>query len=170
MLVFTERYPLRKRPDRSRAKTAIQLFVLIVAFSIFSAVFFLDHRSPVDQEQEEQRVVRNLAAANVAGTPGPLRTSTTDYQDKESPTPADTNGSNAAKPSDHVYDVLIIGSGWSGVGAATALTDAGIANVEILEARDYVGGRSRTVSLLGRSGRRDGQRVGLRREDRRRDH
>ena len=45
----------------------------------------------------------------------------------------------------HVYDVLIIGSGWSGLGAADTLRKAGMENFEILEARDSIGGRSRTI-------------------------
>ena len=105
MPVFTGRQTLRRRPGRSRAKTVIQLFVLIVALSILAAPFFFLDR----------------------------------------PTNRTTVHQESTTSSDHVYDVLIIGSGWAGVGAATALTDAGMDNFEILEARDYVGGRSRTV-------------------------
>lgn len=45
----------------------------------------------------------------------------------------------------HVYEVLIVGSGWSGLGAGDTLRKAGMQNFEILEARAAVGGRSRTI-------------------------
>lgn len=44
-----------------------------------------------------------------------------------------------------VLDCLIVGSGWAGLGAGIDLRTLGIRNFEILDARDYVGGRSRTV-------------------------
>jgi hypothetical protein len=43
-----------------------------------------------------------------------------------------------------IYDVLIIGSGWSGLGAGDALRQKGMDNFEILEAKGVVGGRSHT--------------------------
>ena len=46
-----------------------------------------------------------------------------------------------------VLDVLIIGAGWAGLGAGRYLHDKGIRNFKILEARNYVGGRSRTVAF-----------------------
>jgi hypothetical protein len=49
----------------------------------------------------------------------------------------------------HVYDVLIVGSGWSGLGAAEHLHEAGMHNFQVLEARNVVGGRSRTVYPFG---------------------
>jgi len=42
------------------------------------------------------------------------------------------------------YDVIIIGAGWSGVAAAVSLKSKGMSNYKILEARDRIGGRSRT--------------------------
>jgi len=42
-------------------------------------------------------------------------------------------------------DVLIVGGGWSGVSALEFLAKRGV-NVVLLEARDYLGGRSRTVN------------------------
>ena len=45
-------------------------------------------------------------------------------------------------------DVLIVGAGWAGLGAARhLLLDHKIHNVAILEGRQYVGGRSRTLTL-----------------------
>ena len=44
-----------------------------------------------------------------------------------------------------ILDVLIVGGGWAGISAADSLYQNGIQNFEIFEARDYVGGRSRTV-------------------------
>ncbi|CAB9513870.1 specific histone demethylase 1 homolog [Seminavis robusta] len=52
---------------------------------------------------------------------------------------------NNLKEHGHVYDVLIVGAGWAGIAAASTLKKHGITNVEILEARDSVGGRSRTI-------------------------
>jgi len=46
-----------------------------------------------------------------------------------------------------LLDVIIIGAGWAGVGAANRLMMNDItSNFEILEAQDYVGGRSRTIN------------------------
>jgi len=44
-------------------------------------------------------------------------------------------------------DVLIIGSGWAGIGAGCYLQGKKIHNFKILDARDYIGGRSRTIML-----------------------
>ncbi|KAL3917469.1 MAG: hypothetical protein SGILL_004699 [Bacillariaceae sp.] len=46
-------------------------------------------------------------------------------------------------------NVVIIGAGFAGLSAAKALTNAGWKNVKILEARDYVGGRTVTVDVGG---------------------
>jgi monoamine oxidase len=44
-----------------------------------------------------------------------------------------------------ILDVLIVGGGWAGIAAADSLRRNGVQDFEIFEARDYVGGRSRTV-------------------------
>lgn len=44
-----------------------------------------------------------------------------------------------------IVDVIIIGAGWSGLAAANRLREKSVTDVRILEARDYVGGRSRTL-------------------------
>ncbi len=41
-----------------------------------------------------------------------------------------------------VYDVVIVGAGWAGIAAALKLQMEGIKNIIVLEARDYIGGRS----------------------------
>ncbi len=53
--------------------------------------------------------------------------------------------SPSASPSsdDKVYDAVIIGAGWSGIRAALVLKGSGYKNILILEANDYVGGRSK---------------------------
>ncbi len=48
-------------------------------------------------------------------------------------------------------DVIIIGAGVAGLGAASKLTNAGI-NVQVLEARDRIGGRIYSVRELNREG------------------
>lgn len=49
--------------------------------------------------------------------------------------------------STNVYDVVIIGAGWAGLGAARTLQSKGKTNFLILEAKDSVGGRCRTVEI-----------------------
>mmetsp|Transcript_38207 Transcript_38207/g.42810 ORF Transcript_38207/g.42810 Transcript_38207/m.42810 type:complete len:578 (-) Transcript_38207:544-2277(-) len=44
-----------------------------------------------------------------------------------------------------VFDVVIIGAGWAGITAAKTLMNKGVTNIKVLEARDEIGGRSRTV-------------------------
>ena len=48
-----------------------------------------------------------------------------------------------------VYDVIIIGAGWAGLAAANILKKNGMTNFIVLEGRDYIGGRSRTVYDFG---------------------
>lgn len=50
---------------------------------------------------------------------------------------------------DHIFDAVIIGAGWAGLAAATTLKKKGCDNICILEARDYIGGRSITSYELG---------------------
>lgn len=44
-------------------------------------------------------------------------------------------------------DVLIVGAGWAGLGAANCLNEMNVENFRIVEGRDYVGGRSRSITL-----------------------
>lgn len=48
-----------------------------------------------------------------------------------------------------MFDAVIIGAGWAGLGAAQALKQHGIDNVLIVEARDYIGGRAITSRHFG---------------------
>lgn len=48
--------------------------------------------------------------------------------------------------SDHVYDVLVIGGGVSGLSGAKLFAQSGL-DVLVLEARDRVGGRTWTVQV-----------------------
>lgn len=57
------------------------------------------------------------------------------------------NGASSEKNT--VYDVIIVGAGWAGLGAANYLKDSDVTNFLVLEARDYVGGRSVTSFELG---------------------
>ena len=45
----------------------------------------------------------------------------------------------------HIYDTILVGAGWSGLSAASQLTQDGITNFVVLEGRETLGGRSRTV-------------------------
>lgn len=47
------------------------------------------------------------------------------------------------------YDAVIIGAGWSGIRATETLLDAGITNILVLEANDYIGGRAITINEDG---------------------
>jgi len=52
-----------------------------------------------------------------------------------------------------VYDVVIIGAGWSGLAASNYLMDAGITNnLLVVEARDRIGGRSHTIENAFKEG------------------
>lgn len=48
----------------------------------------------------------------------------------------------------HVYDVIIVGAGWSGCSAAMTLESKGITNYVVLEAKDHIGGRSFTTNIM----------------------
>lgn len=58
------------------------------------------------------------------------------------PTVTDSSRSSA------IWDTVIIGAGWAGLGAAQVLKRRG-QGVILLEARDYIGGRSRSMDLDG---------------------
>lgn len=46
-----------------------------------------------------------------------------------------------------LYDTVIIGAGWAGIGAARRLLGKGITNILVLEARGSLGGRCQTVEI-----------------------
>jgi len=48
-----------------------------------------------------------------------------------------------------LLDVVIIGAGWAGISAANRLKNKGVKNFQVLEARDYIGGRSHTQDVSG---------------------
>eukprot|EP00557_Chaetoceros_sp_GSL56_P014967 CAMPEP_0176486844 /NCGR_PEP_ID=MMETSP0200_2-20121128/5792_1 /TAXON_ID=947934 /ORGANISM="Chaetoceros sp., Strain GSL56" /LENGTH=570 /DNA_ID=CAMNT_0017883587 /DNA_START=353 /DNA_END=2065 /DNA_ORIENTATION=+ len=54
----------------------------------------------------------------------------------------------APKATDHVYDVIIVGAGWSGCSAAMTLESKGVTNFLVLEAKDHIGGRSFTTNVM----------------------
>jgi monoamine oxidase len=58
-----------------------------------------------------------------------------------------TTTTSSASPREDVLDVIIVGAGWSGIAAAMTLEAQGITNFKVLEARDTIGGRSRTTSV-----------------------
>ena len=47
-----------------------------------------------------------------------------------------------------ISDVIVIGAGWSGLGAAQYLKTEGF-NFKVLEARDYIGGRAQSTTVDG---------------------
>src|SRR3546814_16840767 len=52
-----------------------------------------------------------------------------------------TSGMGAAAQDDSVFDVAVIGAGFSGLSAARILAQAGVKKLVVIEARDRVGGR-----------------------------
>ena len=56
------------------------------------------------------------------------------------------NPQNFAKKMSHVYDVIVIGAGASGLSAAKLCKENGL-DVIVLEARNRVGGRTWTVKV-----------------------
>lgn len=54
--------------------------------------------------------------------------------------------SSPARDMQTVLDAIVIGAGWAGIGAARTLKKNGMGFV-VLEARDYIGGRSRSVTM-----------------------
>lgn len=55
------------------------------------------------------------------------------------------NSSMTNDEDDHIFDVIIVGSGWAGLSAANHLQSNGVNNFLVLEAKDHVGGRAYTV-------------------------
>ena len=56
---------------------------------------------------------------------------------------------NQLHGSNSIFDVVVIGAGWAGLGAAQTLKQHGIDNLLVVEARDYIGGRSITSHHFG---------------------
>ena len=48
-----------------------------------------------------------------------------------------------------LHDAVAIGAGWAGINFARNLLDKGYEDVLIIEANDYVGGRSKSVNMDG---------------------
>ena len=60
-------------------------------------------------------------------------------------------GHIAFSPHGTQYDAVIVGAGWAGIRAAQTLIESGIEDVLVLEANDYVGGRSKALNQDGSS-------------------
>merc|ERR1712072_959693 len=50
-----------------------------------------------------------------------------------------------------VYDAVIVGAGWAGISAAAELLNKGVDSILILEANNYIGGRSHTITNFATS-------------------
>ena len=48
-----------------------------------------------------------------------------------------------------IYDAVIVGAGWAGIRAALTLLEEGVSSILVLEASDYLGGRSKSVNSDG---------------------
>lgn len=64
---------------------------------------------------------------------------------RSGPDPATAFRDGRSSDPSSVLDVLIVGAGWSGISAAVTLCE-GLSDYKLLEARDYIGGRSHTVT------------------------
>ena len=60
---------------------------------------------------------------------------------------ASSNSLRGAADGNQDFDVVIIGAGWSGLGAAQTLMSKGVSNFLVLEASDTIGGRCQNVTL-----------------------
>lgn len=47
----------------------------------------------------------------------------------------------------NTFDVVIVGAGWAGLGAANSLISSGINNIKVIEACDVIGGRSKALTF-----------------------
>ncbi|KAL9183285.1 hypothetical protein ACHAXT_005072 [Thalassiosira profunda] len=61
------------------------------------------------------------------------------------PPPTEAADQSWPEPTE-IYDAIIVGAGWAGIKAAETLVDAGITNILVLEANNYVGGRSKSYN------------------------
>src|SRR5215467_13678828 len=62
---------------------------------------------------------------------------------------ADVTFADSGGDRNDVLDIAVIGAGFSGLAAARALTEAGLARIAVLEARDRVGGRAFNDHVAG---------------------
>ena len=60
---------------------------------------------------------------------------------------SETDESQDATPQE--FDAVIVGAGWAGINAARTLLDSGVSSILVLEANDYVGGRSKSINSDG---------------------
>ena len=84
-----------------------------------------------------------------APTEQPTANPTTDIPTKGPTTKPTTDGSLLRDVTSQQYDAVIVGAGWAGIRAAKTLLDEGITNILVLEANDYIGGRSKTINADG---------------------
>ena len=85
-----------------------------------------------------------LSSTIVSGEePGPTYSPT--FYESLSPTTISDNNDPPQQ-----FDAVIVGAGWAGLSATkTLLVDKGISNILVLEANDYIGGRSKTINADG---------------------
>lgn len=88
-------------------------------------------------------------ADTAAPTEQPTANPTTDIPTKGPTTKPTTDDSQLRDVTSQQYDAVIVGAGWAGIRAAKTLLDEGITNILVLEANDYIGGRSKTINTDG---------------------
>ena len=116
-----------KNPHSIGASRNIVARINSVAHSLVVFILILDSKPLVNAKRLKESYNRDLAVDSFTAAAQP----------------------DASMEKDNVYDVVIVGAGWAGLGAANYLKEADVTNFMVLEARDYIGGRSVTSYELG---------------------
>jgi len=116
------------------ARIIISLLLINVAVVTSENVFNSTHGNgiPLKKWNREKNRARNIEFTHT--------TSNEEVTHENVPKPNRSHNSDG-----NVLDVIIIGAGWAGIAAAVSLESQGY-NCKVLEARDRIGGRSRTVT------------------------
>jgi len=92
-------------------------------------------------------LMTTTASSAFSDTPPITTKATTTTTTTTTTTEAATTVAPTAPAAPETYDAVIIGAGWAGIRATETLIDAGITNILVLEAADYIGGRAKSMNL-----------------------
>ena len=124
---------------RKKSNNVVRMTIALLILALTCMPFFaMKHVQFVEEGFHPPR--RTHSDKDMKDTPSEVLAAAATYDD---------NTVQNQQQSIDIYDAVIVGAGWAGIRAALTLVEEGVSSILVLEASDYIGGRSKSVNSDG---------------------